>query len=562
MRRASGSGHQGVPMWMLLLPTALLTLLVVYPVMMLLLQSVWPDLYLGRFAGFMAPYAELVRTPDLLALVYGSLRWAAATVVVALVLGAPIGWLLARTDLPGRGVVRVGMLIPLMTPPYVLALAYILLMQRGGLVDDVFGEMPAWAREAFFSFSGITFVMAISSVGYVALAVESALLGTPSRLEQAAETLGAKRWQVATTIVLPLLAPALANAGLIVFLDTISNFGVPAVLGPRTGVRLLPAEIYYLVTSWPVDLPLATALSSILIFMAAIGLLINRAITGRASSTLGRQATMQRRLHLGPIGRVVAWGYLLLIFVAATGAPFAAAFVSSIEGAWEGEGRAITWSHYGALLEPESRGFGAIMTSLWLSGVAATICLGLGTLVAYLNSRVSGRWMGVLDGVATLPRILPKIVLAVGLILAWNAPWMVVRVYGTVWMLLVAYVALYVSDSLRLTDARMRQIPVRLEHAAESLGASRARAIRTVVMPMMRPALVAAWGATFVVSFRDLVASVMLLPPGVDTVGSYIFAQFEQGEMGRAMAMAIVSTVIGIVVLLVVRPREETRSAR
>lgn len=544
-----------IPAWLIAMPALMLLILVAYPVAMLLAQSLWPNIFGARFNDFGAAYARLIETPELVRLISGSLLWAGCTTVLALILGAPAGWLLARTDLRCRAIARIALLVPLMTPPYVLALAYILLMQRGGLADSVFGELPQWGRSLFFSFWGITFVMAISSVGYVALAVESALHGIPTRLERAAESLGASRARVMRTVMLPLLLPALANAALIVFLDAISNFGVPAVLGPRSGVLLLPAEIYYRVTSWPVDLPLATALSSILMLIAAVGLLANRAIASRSISGSSRQASAQDRQALGPLGQTLAWSYFLLLFACATLAPLAAVLVTSTQGDWTDGKRSFTLEHYTGLFSSGSRGFSALLTSLWLSVVAATVCLVLGGLIAYLNSRARGRLVAALDATATLPRVMPKIVVAVGLILAWNAPWVQVRIYGTVWILLIAYIALYVSDALRLSDAGARQIPQRLELAAQSLGASRWRTIRTVTLPLLRPSLIAAWATTFVVCLRDLVASVMLLPPGVDTVGSFIFSQFEQGDIASAMAMAVVSTLLGIAVLLVVRTR-------
>ena len=400
-----------IPAWLIAMPALILLVLVAYPVMMLLLQSIWPQIFSGNLSGFGESYIRMLSTPELVSLIRGSLLWAGATTLTALVLGAPAGWLLARTDLRWRAAARVALLVPLMTPPYVLALSYILLMQRGGLADGLLGELPAWIRSLFFSFWGITFVMAISSVGYVALAVETALHGIPTRLERAAESLGASGARVMWTILLPLMLPALANAALIVFLDAISNFGVPAVLGPRSGVLLLPAEIYYRVTSWPVDLPLATALSSILMLIAAVGLLLNRAITTRTRSAAGRQATTQTRQRLGTTGQLFGWAYFGVLFACATAAPLSAALVASLQGDWENGRRILTLSHYADLFSPGSRGTRALTTSLWLSVVAATICTIVGGLIAYLNSRGRGRLIAALDATATLPRVLPKIVI-------------------------------------------------------------------------------------------------------------------------------------------------------
>ncbi len=542
-----------VPPWPLTVSAAVLLVLIGYPVAMLGLQSVWPRIYDGRFDGFLDAYKQLLTTPGLGQMLVNSLRWAGATTVLAWALGIPCGYLLARTDLKMRWLARLSLLIPIMTPPYVMALSYVLLMQPSGLADQALGTLPGAVRSLFFSFWGITLVMALASYAYVALAVEAALRAIPSRLEDAAVLLGASRRRVWATVVIPLLLPAILNAGLLVFLDALSNFGVPAILGPRSNILLLPAEIYYLVTSWPVNLPLATALSSLLLLMALLGVGFNRVVL-RQTFTRGGRASAITRQKLGTVGQVLGWGFFVGLFSLSVAAPFVAMILTSLIEGWTAEGPVYNLTHYRAIFEAGSRGRGALVTSLWLSLVAAVGCTALGALAAYALARYRHWATTALDGLALLPRVLPKIVVAVALILAWNAPWIQVRVYGTVWILVIAYLALYLSDSLRLGSAGMGQVPQRLELAAQSLGAGRGRTLRTVVWPLLRASLVAAWATTFVTCLRDLVASVMLLPAGVDTIGSFIFNQFDQGDLGQSMAMATLGVLLGIGVLLAVMP--------
>jgi iron(III) transport system permease protein len=176
-------------------------------------------------------------------------------------------------------------------------------------------------------------------------------------------------------------------------------------------------------------------------------------------------------------------------------------------------------------------------------------------------ARRPGFFARLADQLGLLPRVVPRVVIAIGLILAWNAPWVALPVYDTVWVLLVAYFALYQSDAVRFADSGMRGIGQNLEHAAAVLGAGRWRVFAGIVLPLLRPALLAAWVTTFVVCMRDLVASVFLLPPGVQTVGSFIFSQFEQGNMARAMAMASCATLLSSVVLFVLQRRRASRGA-
>jgi iron(III) transport system permease protein len=523
-----------------------------YPTAVLLLHSLLPQAMEGRFTGFGDAYVRIFQTQGLPAMLWNSLRWGVATTVGAWIIGIPAGYLLARTDLRGKALARLTVLIPIMTPPYIAAISYILVMQPGGFADALLGSVPAPLRATFFGFWGVTFVMAIASFGYVTLGVEAALRALPNRLEDAASSLGATLLQRLRWVTVPLLLPAILNTGLLVFLDALSNFGVPAILGARANLPLLPAEIYFLVTSWPVDLPLATALSTLLLLAAVGAMLINQRLLKRFQSVSGRTGASHVR-PLPPVGQVLAWAFFGGVFLLSVGIPYAAMILTSFVERW-GEGLpSLTLAHYRELFTPGSRGLTALWTSLWLSVAAASACVILGGFTAYTIARNRGPVATALDGMTLLPRVLPKIVMAVALIMAWNAPWVRVQVYGTVWILLIAYISLYLSDALRYGDTGMRQIAARLEHAAEQLGAPRWRVFVSVTLPLLRPALFAAWITTFIVCMRDLVASVILLPPGVETTGSFIFNQFEQGDIAAAMAMATVTIGLSTGVLLLIR---------
>ncbi len=533
------------------LALVLLGVIVAYPVLLLLLQSVFPGLLAGDLSGAFSAYAAVLRTEGVFEMLVNSVAWAAATTVVSWMIGVPTGMLLARGAIPLRPLVRLLFLIPIMTPPYVFALSYTMVMVPGGFLDAWVGGSDA-LRRAFFSFGGVTFVMALSSFGYVTLAVEAAMHGIPARLEQAATMLGASPVTRLRFVVLPLLRPALLNSGLLVFLDALSNFGVPAILGPRANLPLLPAEIHSLVTSWPVDFPLATALSSLLVLLSVKCLLVSRRLlaahpeaSARATPAVASRASVGRR--------AASAVFVGMVFLLSVVVPYGSMVLTSLVERWNDGALELTWRHYREILSVGSRGCEALLTSLWLSAVAASGCVLLGGTVAYVVARRRGALVQWLDAVTVLPRGLPKIVMAVALIQAWNAPWVQVPVYNSVGMLLIAYVALYVSDALRYGDAGMRQVAPRLEHAASLLGAGRFMTFVSVTFPLLLPTLGAAWIVTFIVCMRDLVASVILLPPDVETVGSFIFNQFEQGDVAAAMTMATVVILFSTAVLLVVK---------
>ncbi|MCC5807131.1 MAG: iron ABC transporter permease [Opitutales bacterium] len=530
-----------------------------YPLALLLLQSVFPGFLGGRWDGFLDPYRRMLATPDIVRMLWNSLAWAGSVTVVSWVFGIPCGYLLARTDLPGKLWARLTLLVPIMTPPYIAALSYILIMQEGGFADIVLGGVPGGARALFFSFWGVTLVMALSSYGYVALAVEASLRSLPTRLEDAAAVLGADWRARARHILLPLLLPAILNSGLLVFLEALSNFGVPAVLGTRSNLPLLPAEIFYLVTSWPVDLPLATSLSSLLCLFALVSLYASRWLGARGGRAAHRPG-VSRLVRLKRGWTVAGWCFFGGLFAAAAVLPYTAMVLTSLAERWGGGFPGLTLRHYAALFEPGSRGMGALATSAGLSFAAATTCVFVGGYVAYVSVRAEGPLQKVVDGLALLPRVLPKIVMAVALILAWNAPWVRIDVYNTVWMLLLAYVVIYITDALNYANASLRSVDERLENAAAVLGASPLTVFRRIVLPQLRPALVAAWLTTFIVCMRELVASILLLPPGVDTTATFIFNQFEQGDISAAMAMATVTILVSSAVLIAFQMKQNERA--
>ena len=552
MTRRRTRGETGAPgAASVSLAVAALAIACAYPLLLLFVQSLFPNALGGEWSGFLSPYRRLFSTPDLARMLGHSLSWAAATTAVAWFFGIPCGFLLARCALPGKGFARLTMLAPLMTPPYIAALSYVVLLQPGGFGDRLIG-VPEPLRDWFFSFHGVTMAMALASFGYVALGVEAALLRLPPRMEDAALQLGASRPRLWRSILIPLLLPAILNTGLLVFLDALSNFGVPAVLGTRANLALLPAEIYHLLTSWPVDVPVATALSSLLCLLALLSLRISAALT-RGSGSAGGRAAGGRLVKLSPARAALAWLWIGGLFVLSTALPYAAMIAMSLVDRWTDGAPAWTLRHYGALFRPASGGRAALLTRLGLAAAAATLCAAGGGFVAYVAARSGRLARRAIEALAILPRALPKIVMTVGLILAWNAPWVRVNLYGTLGMLLLAYVVCYISDALAYAGAALRRMNPRLETAALQLGAGRVAVLARIVAPQLGPALAAAWLTTFIVCVRELVCSILLLPPGVETTATFIFNQFEQGDLSSAMAMATVTIGVTATILFLLQ---------
>ena len=519
-----------------------------YPLFVLLLQSLFPHMLEASARGFLGPYVQLWHLDRIADMWSNSVMCGLLATIGAWVFGVPAGWILARTDLWGKSIFRVSLLIPVMSPPYLLALAYVLMFQPKGMLTVWGIDLPEWVREGFFSFWGVVLVMALMSIGSVALLVEAALLGISTRMEDAARCLGCPTWRIFSRITLPLLLPALVNAGILVFIDAISNFGIAAILSPRAHVALLPQVIYEWLTSWPPNLAMGAAASTIMAVTAMSLVGLSRKLLALHTVNNGR-LPLQRLMALGRGATVCAWIFFALIFLFSSLLPTGAVFFMSLVKRWEGGHPQFAWDNYLLICRHGSRGAEALSTSLLLSIGAATICVFIGAVVAYSLARYRGRLMVLLDQLSVLPRIVPNIVVAVAIILAWNVPWIPLPIYGTVNVLLLAYVALYQSTALRFGDAAMQQITPRLEQAAACLGLPHWRILWGIVFPMLGPSLLIAWITILIRCLRDWVASIMLLPPGVQTVGSFIFTQFEQGDFGQAMAMTVCTVVLSTALL-------------
>jgi len=548
-----GGGNNGIHQasWPVLVGLGACVVTVGFPVAMLFLQSVFPELAKGSFADAFRPYAEMTRTAGLGRMWSNSLLCASMTTIFAWLFGLPAGWLLARTNVPGKSLIRVSLLLPVMSPPYLLALAYIIVLQRFGLWDSFVGPLPEIFRRAFFGWGGVVFVMGLTSFGTVALLVEAALAGVSSRLDDAARCLGAPATDIFRRITLPLLVPALLNSGVLVFIDTLSNFGIAAILGPRSNLLLLPAVIYELLTTWPVQLPLSAAISAILALTAMLMVGVARFVIGaRIVTAANGRPTSLRLVTLGLWQTTAAAAFFSGLFLFSSILPNGAVFLMSIVDNWREGSPTFTAQNYFELLAWGSNGMRALSTSVGLSFLAATACVTLGGLVAYALTRYRGRAVAALDHLSMVPRVLPNLVIAVALILAWNASWIPFRVYGTLTIVFLAYVAIYQAVGLRFADAGMRQLAPRLEQAGACLGAPRSAILGRIVFPILFPSLFIAWISIFVMCLRDWVASIMLLPPGAQTVGSFIFNQFEQGDFAQAMAMTVCTVVFSSVLLV------------
>ena len=548
MRMAKGIGGVPAVVWV---AAGGLTLLVVVPFAFVVLQAIFPALGSGSFAAPFSNVAATLANPALLRLAGNTVLLGIAVVAVSALLAVPLGVLRALFRVPFAPVWDVLLLVPFMIPPYIATLGWIMTFQPRGYLEQLGGFHLA---PFLFSVAGMTFIMALNTFPVVYFAVSRTVEAVGARYSDVGRVFGATPARAFWRITLPLATPGLAASLLLVFAMAIEEYGTPAALGRRSGFEVLVSGIDLRLSDWPIDLPGAALLSLLLVGLSFLAFLLQRRIlTRRSFEAVGGKPQNKDKRSLGLLTVPVVALFALVSFLA-TGVPLFAVLATAMQGTISG---GLTLDNLGfqnfqAIFDDAAGGLRALGLSLML-GVATALIAGLlGALSAYvvIKTRTPGRRL--IDTLTVLPNALPGIVVAVGLILAWNQAWLPVTPYNTVLILLFGYCCILLPHPVRYTQAALLQIGDNLEAAARVSGASGVTALRRILLPLIMPSLISSMLLVFAVASRELVASILIAPVGVQTVATFIWRQFEQGSIGLGMAMAFLAILLTTLLPLVV----------
>lgn len=528
---------------------ALLAILVALPLLFIILQAIFPQFSAGSLSGAFTGIAPQFQDPQLPAMLGGTLWIAAGVALLSALIGLPLGVMRGLFNLPVPRLWDLIFLIPFLTPPYIAALSWMLVLQTNGYLDQLTGID---LNDLLFSRSGIVLVMTLNIFPVVYFAVSRSLLASGQRLALVARVHGATAWRAFWHITLPMVAPALAAGMLLAFTLAIEEYGVPAALGSRSGVVMMTVGIEKKLADWPIDLPGASLLSMVLIVIALTGWWLQRRLVGdkEVTSVTGKPTeNMGATLGIAAVPVVMVMALTGFVAVGLPGLSMAVTGVmSTLSGglAWNN----VTPQHYLALFSQQGDALSALGTSLSLALGASLITGLLGLLISWLVvvRQIKGR--NVLDALSLLPAALPGIVVGVGLILLWNRTFWPVSPYNTWAILLLSYCCLLMPWPVRYITSALRQLGGNLEPAARVHGASALQALRFIVMPLVFPAMLAAMLMVFAIASRELVTSLLLSPAGTQTVAVFIWRQFEQGSVGQGMAMATLTLLAGLLLML------------
>lgn len=484
--------------------------------------------------------------------------------VLAIVFGFSLAWILTRTDIPGRGLLERLMELPYYMTPLVGALAWgVLAGPKTGLINQVAHAIGVTGDVVnVYSPVGIGWVMALFE-GTVAFVMISATMKSmdPS-LEEGARVLGAGRMRTILTVTLPLVAPGVLSACVFVFSEMLGAFAAAFVLGIPGRFYVITTEIWEATLSYPPDYGRAAALGLSLFAVMFVTQWFARRLLRRGSyATISGKAFRPKPISVGRLRWVllaICWGYIALAVLL----PLAALLFTSFQrfATVILSQSHFTLANYRTALQMGTLGL-ALRNSLQLGFCVAFVGTLLTFVLAWIvhRSRTPGRWL--FDYVAMFPQAVPRLVFGLGLLWAWiNLP---IPIYGTLWLMGIAYVTVFLPLGMRTMAGVMLQVDKSLEECAQVCGASWGQRIRSVTLPLLRPGLTATWLLLFIASVRELGVSIFLMGPNSKVVGPAIVNSWlsSSSELSAAMALLQTGTVFIAVIILFAAVRQRTREA-
>lgn len=526
------------------------------PLLLIFWQSVYPD----QHFDWLAPI-RTIAGHELSGILLQTIWLGVCVVAGSTLFALPLAWMMAKTRLGQHRWVDVILMIPFMTPPYIGSMGWILFMQKSGYLQQWLPGAARWS-DSFFSFGGMVLIMSLHLFPFLYLLLRDALIRIGGNLEEAGAVHGGSAGYRFRRIIMPLLLSSYGMGAMLVFVKTIAEFGTPATFGRRIGYYVMTSEIHKYISSWPIDFGKATSLASVLLSVCLVMWYMQSTISRRFTYRLvGGKGQRSKRYSLrGSKGAVCAL-YIGLLLILSVGIPYFSIIAASLMKL-RGAGLSLdnlTLDHYKELLSWGSVSQKAISNSLGLSLAASTVAVLLGTGFALTIGKSQARMQRVIDLLSLLPNTVPGIVMVVGLILLWNAPWMPVTLYNTYGMVVLTYVVLFLPYTVQYVKASFTQIDGTLFQAGQVFGGGPLLILRRILLPLIMPGMLAGWIMTFTIASRELVGSLLILPPSMQTSATYIFAQFEQGQVSLGMAMAVVSVGMTVLLLLLVEAMNSKR---
>lgn len=491
--------------------------------------------------------------------------WVLATsIVIASIIGTLFAWLVERTDIGLRGLTRFLPMMPLFVPPIAGAIGWILLASpRAGFLNRWSQDVLSWVDIDtggplldIYTGPGLVFVFVIYLIPNIFITVSSHLRNLDPALEEAARMGGANVWKTLVMVTLPSVRPAATAGMLLALIMGLSLFSLPVVIGGPAQIEVLAVRIVNLmITSYPPQT--ATALLLAVLVIAVIGIaswMQFRILRSGNFATIGGRGIGTGRISLG-IYKVPARIMFVLYMAASSLLPFGALLIVSLQPFWTpGINFAnLSLMHYKSVFIDSRFSQAAIINSIWLGVVGATVGILLSAVIAfYINRNKSSVVASMVDSITKLPGAVSNLVIGIAFVVAFSgAPF---YLYGTTLILLLAYIVLYIPQATLSANTALHQVGKQLNEAALMAGASQGMTFLKITLPLMVPGLIAGWTLLFILMSGDITASAMLAGNRNPVVGFVVLDLWSGGSFPQLAALGTVMTIVSSsVVLLTMR---------
>jgi iron(III) transport system permease protein len=532
--------------WLLIgVPVALVVWLALVPLVFLL----WHSFLTPQTASVPAQFTlDNFRTAYLSAdnarLFLNSLQFATGAAVLALVVGTGLAWMNERTNTPFKTLFFALAIIPLVIPGILFTVSWIMLASpKIGLVNLALQKLTD-SDVVFvniYTMAGMIFVDGLHYSPMAFLLMTAAFRSMDPALEEQAAMSGASVLQVARRVTLKLAWPAALGALLILFVRAIESFEVPALLGLPVGIHVYTSSIYQAIHQYPSQIGLAAAYAVTLLLITSLGIYAQSRLSSQGArySTVTGKGFRPRTIDLGK-WRYFTAAIFIVYFVVIVLLPFLVLLWSSTQKfysapSWAAFGRMSLDSYRAVLDYPQFAN--AVWNSLVLAAGTAIAVMLVAAVISWIvvRTRMPGRWL--LDNVASLPLVFPGLVLGLAIMVCYLT--IDIGVYGTLWIMFIAYVTRFLPYGMRYGSASMLQIHKELEESAAMSGASWAMTFRRVVLPLLKPGLLAGFIYVMIVSIRELSSSILLYSPGTEVVSIMIWELWQNGQYVELSALGV-----------------------
>ncbi len=526
-----------------------------YPSFFLLYGS-FTDSPLGVPGHFtLSNYVQAYSDPETYRLILTSFIFGIGSSGLSIVLALTLAWITIRTDAPFRRLFELTAIIPNIMPPILISISWVLLLNpSNGLINATLMGILGLEKGPFniYSLPGLIFVEGLILTPLSFLIIAAALKGMDPALEESAKTLGSNEFGVAGRITFPLMRPAILAAGTLNFVRAVESFDTPAIIALPARIEVFTTKIWReALGSFPTNHNLAATYGVGILAIALIFVYLYRRFTSQVESfsTVTGKGFRPHQIELGK-WRYLASGVAFFLLILMVVLPFLVLLLVSLlpyyhVPTWE-TWEKLTLSNYRYILDTQ-RVHKAFGNSLFLAFVGASLCMFLAALTSYITVRTKIAGRGLLEGLVFIPWAFPGTALALGLLWAYvDFP---IPVYATIWIIMIAYVTRFLPYGLRAVTSTIIQIHKELEEASTACGAGFLATFRRILIPLMRPGIMAGWIILATIYMREFSASIFLYSPGSEPLGPLLYFLYLDGMRGRVGALGVVISIICVILI-------------